>query len=107
MSALDFSGGLDGAPELPALSCAGGAGGITTVPAFVVCTEEPFGVITVTVFDNAGGGDGGAAALELACAGGPDERNDINLFSKSNQNGAPREIANVVASNPTIFKNQP
>ena len=37
----------------------------------------------------------------------PDERNIIILFSKSNQNGAPRDMAKVVASSPAIFKSQP
>ena len=47
------------------------------------------------------------AVPALVCGGGPDERNEINLFSTSNQNGAPRDTANVVASNPTIFNTQP
>jgi hypothetical protein len=47
------------------------------------------------------------AVLALVCGGGPDERNPINLLSRSNQNGAPRDTANVVASNPTIFDTQP
>jgi hypothetical protein len=54
---------------------------------------------TVVTFDT--------AAPALVCGRGPDERNEINLFSTSNQNGAPRDTANVVASNPTIFNTQP
>ncbi len=49
---------------------------------------------------------GGAGGPAFDCGGGPDERNAINLLSKSNQNGAPRDTANVVASNPTIFNAQ-
>ncbi len=54
-----------------------------------------YGVVTVDT-----------AVPVLVCGGGPDERNDVNLFSKSNQNGAPRDTANIVASNPTIFNIQ-
>lgn len=50
---------------------------------------------------------GDPAVLVLVCGIAPDERNEINLFSTSNQNGAPRDTANVVASNPTIFNTQP
>ncbi len=50
---------------------------------------------------------GGPAVPVLVCGIAPDERNEINLFSTSNQNGAPRDTANVVASNPTIFNTQP
>src|SRR5258708_23740178 len=46
-------------------------------------------------------GDVGAG---LGVGGGsPTERNDMNLFNTSNQNGAPNDTASVVASNPTIF----
>ena len=56
---------------------------------------KSYGVVTVDT-----------AVPALFCGGGPDERNDVNLFSKSNQNGAPRDTANIVASNPTIFNIQ-
>ncbi len=50
---------------------------------------------------------GDPAVPALVCGGGPEARNEINLLSTSNQNGAPRDTANVVASNPTIFNTQP
>src|SRR6266702_609661 len=77
-------------PAVPVLVCGGGPDVDTAVPA-LVC---------------GGGPDVDTAVPALVCGGGPDERNDINLFSKSNQNGAPRDTANVVASNPTIFNAQ-
>ena len=71
---------------------------------------KSYGVVTVDTAEPAlvcgGGPDVDTAEPALVCDGGPDERNDINLFSKSNQNGAPRDTANIVASNPTIFNIQ-
>jgi hypothetical protein len=75
---------------VPALVCGGGPDVDTAVPA-LVCD---------------GGPDVDTAVPALVCGGGPDERNEVNLFSKSNQNGAPRDTANIVASNPTIFNIQ-
>jgi hypothetical protein len=71
---------------------------------------KSYGVVTVDTAVPAlvcgGGPDVDTAVPALVCGGGPDERNDVNLFSKSNQNGAPRDTANIVASNPTIFNIQ-
>jgi hypothetical protein len=64
-------------------------------------------VMALAPTTNCTGVTGDPAAPALVCGGGPDERNEINLFSTSNQNGAPRDTANVVASNPTIFNTQP
>lgn len=86
------SQGLLGAPVDPSVLTAGCvmALGDAVAPA-TICT-----VVT-----------GDPAVLALVCGRAPDERNEINLFSTSNQNGAPRDTANVVASNPTIFNTQP
>ena len=71
---------------------------------------KSYDVVTVDTAVSAlvcdGGPDVDTAVPALVCGGGPDERNDVNLFSKSNQNGAPRDTANIVASNPTIFNIQ-
>ena len=75
----------------------------SSLKSYAVVTVDP----AVPALVCGGGTDVDTAVLALVCGGGPDERNDINLFSKSNQNGAPRDTANVVASNPTIFNIQP
>ena len=63
--------------------------------------DEPGSTITFVV------GTVGPALLGLGCGGGPEARKEMNLFNTSNQKGEPSEMANVVASRPTIFKTQP
>src|SRR5260221_14426943 len=86
------SQGLLGAPVDPSVLAAGCvmALGDAGAPA-TICT-----VVT-----------GDPAVLALVCGRAPDERNDTNLFSTSNQNGAPRDTANDHPSNPTILNTQP
>src|SRR5260370_27692391 len=86
-----FSQGLLGAPVDPSVLTAGCVMGLGDAVA-------PATNCTVVMGD--------PAVPALVCGRTPDERNEINLFSTSKQNGAPRDKANVVDSNPNIFYTQ-
>ena len=75
----------------------------STVPTPLVLAWDG---VPVTATTNCGGVLVDPVAPAFGCGGGPDERKFVNLLSRSNQNGAPRDTANIVASNPKTFNTQ-